>query len=407
MTRTVQLPVIVLGLFATMATPLLAADNQKPPSPEEMWRIIQQQDREIENLKKKQKTTDERLDATGDVVEEIQKEGAGSGSNRTQIGGYAEMHYNGGRRSASDQIDLHRFVLFFNHDFTDSIRFFSELEVEHALVGDGDDKPGEVEVEQAFVEFDLCQNHQVKTGLFLLPIGILNETHEPPTFFGVERNPVEKNIIPTTWWEGGVGYVHRSECGLQTDLAFHSGLNVDTSSFKIRGGRQKVAEADADDYAATGRVKYTGIPGVEVAASAQYQQDITQGGFSEQVSATLFTVHTDIRKGPWGFRALYGQWDLDGSTPESMGRDEQFGWYVEPAYYLESLCGLWGFFARYNVYDNTAGGSSDTEVTQFDVGVNFWPHEQVVLKGDIQTTRDPSVTPKQDTSFNLGVGVMF
>ena len=123
-------------------------------------------------------------------------------NSKTVIGGYGELHYN--NIEDTESIDFHRFVLFFGHEFTESIRFFSEFELEHALSGDG--KPGEVELEQAYIEMDLTESTTLKTGLFLVPVGIINETHEPPTFYGVERNPVEKNIIPATWWEAGAGF---------------------------------------------------------------------------------------------------------------------------------------------------------------------------------------------------------
>ena len=40
----------------------------------------------------------------------------------------------------------------------------------------GDGQNGEVELEQAYVEFDLNQNNALRAGLFLVPVGILNET---------------------------------------------------------------------------------------------------------------------------------------------------------------------------------------------------------------------------------------
>jgi hypothetical protein len=115
-------------------------------------------------------------------------------SNKTTLGGYGELHYNNLRdqkgSSNKDQMDFHRFVLFVNHEFNDKMRLVTELELEHSLSGDG--KPGEVELEQAYIQYDLTAKTSITGGLFLTPVGILNETHEPPTFYGVERNDVEK-----------------------------------------------------------------------------------------------------------------------------------------------------------------------------------------------------------------------
>ncbi|HEV8646594.1 MAG TPA: porin, partial [Burkholderiales bacterium] len=311
-----------------------------------------------------------------------------------------------------DQIDFHRFVLFVGHQFTDRIRFFSELEVEHSLVGDtwpadGSKKPGEVELEQAYLEFSLTDRIQSKVGLFLLPIGILNETHEPPTFFGVERNIVETNVIPTTWWEGGAGVRADFGAGFSTDVAVHSGLKVATSgsgAFLTRGGRQKVANAVAEDPAVTGRIKWTGMPGVELALSAQYQDDLTQG--AQPTEAVLIETHASIRRGPWWLRALYARWDLNSDQAQAIGRDEQYGWYVEPAYIFTTGKGDVGVFARYSETDNTAGDSTDSKLRQTDVGVNYWPHPQVVLKADYQI-QDAPPGQVDDDRVNLGVGFMF
>ena len=176
---------------------------------------------------------------------------------KTTIGGYGELHLNTGDK---DQIDFHRWVLFVNHRFNDRIKLFSEFELEHSLSGNG--KPGEVELEQAYIEFDLDQGLSAKAGVYLLPLGFLNETHEPDTFYGVERNNVEKNIIPTTWWEGGAAVSKSFDSGLGFDFGVHSGLNVPTAgskAFSIRSGRQKVAEADATNWAASARVRYAGV----------------------------------------------------------------------------------------------------------------------------------------------------
>ncbi|HEY9147665.1 MAG TPA: porin, partial [Gammaproteobacteria bacterium] len=108
---------------------------------------------ETQSLEQLQSQVDElelRIDAIGDKTDS-----RNTGENATTIGGYGELHYNkldnrleGGNDKNS--IDFHRFVLFFGHDFDASTRLFTELELEHALAGDG--APGEVELEQAYVE---------------------------------------------------------------------------------------------------------------------------------------------------------------------------------------------------------------------------------------------------------------
>jgi hypothetical protein len=411
----------LLGGTALLCTNALPVQAAPAPSAEELWAVIQTQQKEIEQLKAQQKSTDQKVEdatqkvhatsetveQTAQAVEQAQKTASKpSWVDRTKLGGYGELHYN--NLESKNEIDLHRFVLFLGHEFSDRVRFYSELEVEHTGVeADGDPLAGEVELEQAFVELDIAQQHTARAGLFLVPAGIINETHEPPTFYGVERNPVETNIIPTTWWEAGAGVAGELAPGWGYDLSFTSGLETPTTgsnAYKIRNGRQKVSLAKADEGALTGRIKWTGLPGVELAATAQYQSDLTQGtgAAGTASSATLLETHAAIARGPWGLRALYARWDLDGAAPAAIGRDKQSGWYIEPSYKITSKFGL---FARYNEWDNSAGasGPGNTEIRQIDAGLNYWPHEDVVLKLDIQNQSGSA----NDDGFNLGVGYQF
>ena len=372
---------------------------------------------ETENqaLKGKLKATEQKVEAASEQLDKVATAAPASKASwadKTSLGGYGELHYNQldgkGGASGKDEFDFHRFVLFLGHQFNERTRFFSELEVEHSFFNSSSGK-GELELEQAYVEFDLNDNHSAKAGLFLIPVGIINETHEPPTFYGVERNPVEGAIIPTTWWAGGVGLSGKLGGGFSYDLAVHEGLSTNnnvngstTNKYAIRAGRQKTSEARASDLATTARLKWTGIPGLELAASFQHQGDITQGLDPKAGSANLYELHGVFNKGPFGLRALYAQWNLDGSGPAAIGADKQLGWYVEPSFRISEQ---WGVFARYNEWDNQAGISGNTGKQQSNVGVNFWPHPDVVLKADYQ--KQDNEDGKNQDGFNLGVGYQF
>lgn len=385
------------------------ADNL--PTREEMWQMIQAQQTQIEALTQKVENTDEKVEATGEVVETIASN-AGSGStpgwwDRTSVGGYGELHYNGGDAA---EIDFHRFVLFFGHEFSEDVRFFSEFELEHALSGEG--KNGEVELEQAFLEFDVAEFHQLRAGVQLIPVGILNETHEPNTFYGIERNEVEKNIIPTTWWEAGLGVNGELGDGFSYDVMYHSGLQVATTgtkAFNIRSGRQKVSEARATDGATTGRVRWSGLPGLSVSTTAQYQEDITQGT-GEETPAVLVEGNVDatyaMGAGSIGLRALAAFWDLDSSAAAALGRDEQYGWYVEPSYRFGTEWGDLGFFAQYAEWDNSAGDNTDSVFSQTRFGANFWPTPDTVFKIDYQLDSAPT-GGAEDDRLNVGMGYQF
>jgi len=343
-----------------------------------------------------------RLDATTEVIESSARTDKPHGSSKVQMGGYGELHYNNlsGKGGAADktEMDFHRFVLFFGHEFSDTIRFFSEVEIEHAIAGEG--KTGEVELEQAYIEFDLNEQHRAKAGVFLIPVGILNETHEPNTFYGVERNPVEKNIVPSTWWEGGAAVSGEFAKGWSYDIALTSGLNLGTGgTTKVRSGRQKVGNAKAESLMTTGRIKWTGVPGLEVAATITNQDDYTQG-LGTKNSARLFETHAVWQTGAFALRGLYASWKVNGQT---SGYDKQEGYYIEPSYKLSDKFGV---FVRYNEYDNQAGDTSQNgEKQQTDIGINYWPHPDVVIKADYQD--QDNANNQNQNGFNLGIGYQF
>src|SRR3989304_8753479 len=248
----VTLVASLAGIFST------SVSTAATPSVEELWGIIQQQQVTIDSLQERLAKTDkqvadtaEAVAETADVVDEVIQQTTAApqvetgarpqsygarfarglrGGGRTVLGGYCEQAFNNlddvndtiGGDDSLERTDYHRFVLYLGHNFTDDLRFFSELEVEHSLTGSG--APGEVELEQAWLEYDVNNEHRIRAGLDILPIGLLNPTHEPNTFFGVERNRVETEIIPSTWWEAGIGANGGIGPAWNYDLVMHTGL---------------------------------------------------------------------------------------------------------------------------------------------------------------------------------------
>jgi hypothetical protein len=367
-------------------------------------------EQENQALKAQLKQAEQKVEATGDRVEKMAGQGSSAlaaWAENTQFGGYGELHLNhlDNKRPGGDDLkeaDFHRFVLFMGHRFNDRLRFFSELEVEHNTVEGG---KGAVELEQAYLDFALTDNITLRGGSFLVPVGIINETHEPPTFYGVERNPVERFVIPATWWEAGGAVSARLGSGITLDGAITTGMNASLAdNFAIRDARQELAEGTlAKRPAYTGRLKWTGMPGVELAGTVQYQSDMAQGTDATVGSALLYEAHAAVSKGPFGLRALYAHWDLEGSGPRSVGADKQDGWYVEPSFKFSEQ---WGAFARYNRWDNQAGDSIDSRFSQWDVGINYWPHPSVVVKLDYQNQKSPAGQDEFD-GFNVGLGYQF
>lgn len=359
-----------------------------------------------------------------------QSSGIQSFADKTTIGGYGELHYNNfsgdvpaGNTRKKDEIDFHRFVLFFGHRFNDWISFKSELEIEHSNT----ENSGAVELEQAYLDFNFSEKVNAKAGIFLMPIGFMNETHEPPTFYGVERNNVESRIIPTTWWEAGVSLYGevapgwKYQTGLTSNLAAEHFEKFSTKG--VREARRNVSEAPAENIAFHARLDYSGMPGLTVGASVVTgntgQDNAKLNGADARL--TLWDMHARYNVGNLDLRALYAQGHLSDAAKVNSafaGVDNQvasgfYGWYAEAAYHVwKSGDHDLAPFIRYEKWDTQADLASNTvrkpgsENDIWTVGANYWPHPQVVLKADYQTFDNPD-GDKGDKRLNLGLGYMF
>lgn len=346
----------------------------------------------------------------------------------TSLFGYGEFNYNRYRDAErTSRADLRRFVFGIGHRFNERLTFSSEVEVEHAVVSKDDQ--GEAEIEQAFLNYQWSDALNIKGGLFLIPLGILNETHEPPTYYGVERNDVETRIIPTTWRELGAGLHGFVRPGLKYDVGITTGFSaakLDDPNSGIRGAHQEGQLADAHDLSLYGALNYQ-RPGLLVGGGL-FTGNTGQNGQSNPVlkgvdaRLTLWDLHAKYSIARVDLQALYARGTLGdaakvnevtaaASTPFAAPRSLK-GWYGQAAYhvYRKGDVDLAPFvrFERFEIRqqeDGALGVFQDPNnlerVRTF--GVNFWVHPQVVIKSDIQRYS----TDRTKDRFNVGFGYMF
>lgn len=270
-----------------------------------------------------------------------------AGERRLSIGGYGEMLAQGvaARRdddvgaNESASVDFLRAVLYFGYKFTDRILFNSEIEFEHATAGDGQD--GEVSVEFAYIDFLLDPRINVRAGLLLVPVGLINELHEPTVFLGARRPDVERVILPTTWRENGAG-IHGDLGPFSYRAYVMAGLDSSgfTASNGIRGGRQSGSESRAEDLALAARLDLTGVPGLLAGVSVYgggSGQGATAGGEAIEGRVRLFDAHADWRWRGWSARGLWARVSIDDAaliaeqTGQAIG-SRLSGWYLETGY---------------------------------------------------------------------------
>ena len=257
------------------------------------------------------------------------------------IAGYGEALYENYASDKTTQFDYLRAILYAGYRFNDKFLFNSEIEVEHAK---------EIFVEFAYVDYLATPNFGLRAGMLMIPMGLVNEFHEPTVFIGAERPVTENKIIPTTWRENGGGFY-----GAFDNLAFRAyivnGFNGSAfSSSGLRGGRQKGGKAKASDMAFTGRLDITPTPGVFFGASfytgGSGQGDIVDdSGRNYGVRTNIFDVHAQAQVRGVDLRALFAQAGLDdtsmlnqvlGLEGQSGVAEKMQGGYVQLGYDLLS-----------------------------------------------------------------------
>lgn len=343
-----------------------------------------------------------------------------SDQSRLAIHGYGEIHYNNPELGSMDdhapaRADLHRFGLGWTYEFTPMIRMDAEVDYEHAAA--------ELELEYAEIDFDLTPSLTARVGSLLMPVGPLNEFHEPPSYYSVERPYVQQYVIPTTWQEAGFGVVGRTPNGAVGYRAYLvTGLNAAGFSALegIREGRSAASEALAADLAGVARIEYATTAGLSLGASGYYGgADQSQPGLGN-VTVGITEADARFRRGGLDVRAMFARVFVNApdslSLTTGVGETVQ-GWNAEVAYDLlrrdrsadrrRSVV----VFARYEDFDTNeempsgipADPTADRNVRTF--GIDYMPLEKIALKADYEHWEDG--TDDTVDRFNLGAAFEF
>lgn len=458
-------PVLLTTLIALSGT-VNALD--KPKTMEEMWQIIQAQQKQIDALlsvttakpgsdtaasktiaastngdvTKLERKTDilsqevEKLRTNLAIPDEVQYKsayGLGPAASKVyqvgkglSIGGYGEANYQvtvDDEKDKKDNADLERLVLYTGYKFTDNILFNSEIEFEHSSTGSG----GEVSVEFAALDFFIDPMVNIRAGMVLMPMGFLNQIHEPPFYFGNNRPEVERQIIPSTWREMGVGLFGEILPNLTYTTYVVNGMNAaNFNSDGIRSGRQKGAQAKAEDLAFVGRLDYApvALPGLSFGGSAYLGSSGQNQKFADQeidAFTQLYEGHVQWKYRGLEFRTL-GSWGhiddagvLSAAKKQTIG-EENYGWYTEVGYdvlpwLIPDTAQYLAPFFRYEQLDTIAGApmgysdddTKDRQIYQF--GLQYKPIPNVVIKADYRNFMAKKGDLPDD--FNLGFGFIF
>ena len=338
------------------------------------------------------------------------------------IGGYGEIVYQNWQTSTKkDYTDTYRLIPYIGYKFTDNIILNSEIEFEHV---------NESKIEFLYIDFLFNDYFNIRLGNQLVPLGLTNLLHEPIFFNSVMRPEVETKIIPSTWNENGIKIFSTHKkfvyyIGIVNSFYYNSSSGGFSESSWVRGGRQGGGKAVAEDLAVVARFDYTGIDGLLVGISG-YRGNSGQGDKdtdNNQIDGTvsMYDIHLRYSWKNFGVSALYVKGFLSDADKIStvLGRtigEEVYGYYVDveydilPLLYKDTKYRL-DIFARYERYNTQAKvpagftANPNNDKTIWTVGINYWPHPNIVLKADYQF-RDNKGDGEPDV-FELGLGFIF
>lgn len=432
---------IALSIVLALAGPPPRAHAQEAPGDtvdvSELRRRIEAITRELEELRLGRELVveaDTSLYGLGPAASKVYKVQQG-----VSIGGYGEVLYENFAEEReddepsgrTDQVDFLRAILYAGYKFTDRILFNSELEFEHGSTGGG---VGEVSVEFAYVDYLVTPGFGVRGGMLLVPMGLVNELHEPTSFLGTTRPETERQILPSTWRENGLGVF--GEAGAFSWRAYLvngfdaiEGGSSNAEGFGaegLRGGRSSGARAVAEEFAGVGRADYVGVPGLRAGGSVYLgnsgqdapdpsDPDETIGAFT-----TILEGHADYRAAGFDLRGLVAVATVDDvpelNAAQGLAGDESIGermvgWYVQAGY--DVLSGLdtqnqlvpYVRYERIDTQDEVPEGFAADPANERDIlliGAAWKPIPNVVVKADYQIRSNEAETGVNQLNAVLG-----
>ena len=341
-------------------------------------------------------------------------------SEGVSIGGYAQIDYNEPDGSAPGKLDVHRVVMFLGYKFNEKVSFVSEIEYEHV---------SEVYIEQAYLKYKANENFNVLAGLMLVPMGIINEFHEPTTFYGVERPNVDNYIVPTTWREIGIGFsgkIDNASLKYQAYLfngfkSYAGGAGILRGTDGLRKGRQKGAESVVNSPNLSTKLDYYGIPGLRLGLSGYFGKTQTDDTSIEGSTVGISMIGLDARykynnlelRGQYIHTNLTDTEDYNLLTGKDLG-SEMYGLYGEVAYSfnLKGVEQLTPFlrYEKHNTHADTAGilvANDAFDRDEIIFGLNYKVANGAAFKIDYQLMNNAVAGSDTSKGFNAGVAVSF
>ncbi|SFV68685.1 hypothetical protein MNB_SM-4-1575 [hydrothermal vent metagenome] len=253
-----------------------------------------------------------------------------------------------------------------------------------------------------YLDFLGNKNINARVGNFLMPMGLINEQHEPTLFTTVQRPKTSYYIIPSTWNQSGVMAYGSILDGVEYKAGVVTAMKTDgtTGDKWFRDGRSRGFKIKNVEYAGVARLDYTGTNGLLVGASVYGDEDIL-----------LWDVHADYKVGAARFYGTYASNNRSNTTANTAEATESFGGYLNASYDMLSFIDSeykMPLFVQYEVFNAQSavsnGGIANDDTKNTSIGINFFPLEQVVLKADYVISKTGDIN---SNTSSVSMGFLF
>ena len=329
------------------------------------------------------------------------------------FGGYGKIDYVHESRegkSNRDLIDVYRFIGYIGYKFTDNIILNTEIEFEHGGAEDGaTGRDGYVLIEFLYLDFLFNDNFNLRAGNMLMPMGLINQHHEPTLFTTVQRPNTSKKLIPSTWHENGIMAHGKITDDLSYNIGAFSALQLDRGLGKgndwlrkSRVGSFRNGKDERLGLAGVARIDYTGLDGLYAGASVYVDSNLV-----------MADIHFDYTLNAFRTYGVYTQTHrsetVNGEPEKAKGGFINVGYDMLSFTKSDNKMPVFVQYETVSAQDEITGGTGLDSTDTVTVGINYFPTEQVVLKADYAMTKDNSAASNEDENnkFSLSMGFVF
>ena len=370
---------------------------------------------------------------------------------RLTIGGYGEValtrnfysdnvyRYSSASSHKGEQhgrFDIPHAVIYLGYDFGKGWSLQTEIEFEHTGTGGAvekefeeagewereTEKGGEVALEQFWIQKSFCPELNLRMGHFVVPVGGLNNAHEPLNYFTVYRPEGEYTILPSTWHDTGISIWGRTRHWKYEAMVI-AGLDAymfSTENFVKYGAGSPFEFKSANQLGFAGRVDNYSVKNLRLSLSGFYgrafnntypYEEIPEssryygvkgrtaiGAFDFVYNGKRFIARGNVDYGYVGDAAVISNMKRNRSAnnapyKKSAVGKSAFAAGCEAGYDILSLFNikdkeqklfLFGRYEYYNSYipDTGQEAAQWTEKHRIAAGLNYLPMPQIAVKAE-------------------------